>query len=262
MYPEIDLGPLTLQSFGLMFALAFLAAGWLIWKRLGEIGRPPDWAYEMGFAALIGGVVGSRLYFVVQNYDDIKGDLLGNLFGGSGLVWYGGAIGGAIAVLLWARYRDFLRLALLDLAAPALALGYAVGRIGCQLSGDGDYGKAWDGPWAMAYPDGTVPTTEEVHPTPVYEALAMGFGAWLLWRLRDRFRAGVLFALYLVYAGGERFLVEFVRRNDAVAAGLTGAQLESLAMMVAGIAWLYVVRQRHGGLSRPAAGNVAQNSLS
>jgi len=262
MYPEIELGPLTLQSFGLMFALAFLAAGWLIWKRLGEIGRPPDWAYEMGFAALIGGVVGSRLYFIGQNYDDVKGDLLGNLFGGSGLVWYGGAIGGAIAVLLWAWYRDFLRLALLDLAAPALALGYAVGRIGCQLSGDGDYGRAWDGPWAMAYPDGTVPTTEEVHPTPVYEALAMGFGAWLLWRLRDRVRAGVLFALYLVYAGGERFLVEFVRRNNEVALGLTGAQFESLAMMVAGIVWLYVVRRRHGTLSREAAGDVAQNSLS
>jgi phosphatidylglycerol:prolipoprotein diacylglycerol transferase len=262
MYPEIDLGPLTLQSFGLMFALAFLAAGWLIWKRLGEIGKPPDWAYEIGFAALIGGVVGSRLYFVVQNYDDVKGDLLGNLFGGSGLVWYGGAIGGAAAVLLWAWYRDFLRLALLDLAAPALALGYAVGRVGCQLSGDGDYGEAWDGPWAMAYPDGTVPTTEEVHPTPVYEALAMGFGAWLLWRLRERFRAGVLFALYLVYAGTERFLVEFVRRNSEVALGLTGAQLESLAMMVAGFVWLYVVRRRHGTLSREAAGNVAQNSLS
>jgi phosphatidylglycerol---prolipoprotein diacylglyceryl transferase len=90
----------------------------------------------------------------------------------------------------------------------------------------------------------------------------MGFGAWLLWQLRERFRAGVLFALYLLYAGGERFLVEFVRRNDDVALGLTAAQLESLAMMVAGIVWLYVVRQRHGSLSREAAGNVAQNSLS
>jgi phosphatidylglycerol---prolipoprotein diacylglyceryl transferase len=253
MHPEINLGPLTLQSFGLMFAFAFLAAGALVWKRLGEIGKPVDWAYEIGFSALVGGVVGSRLYFIVQNYDSVKDDLLGNLFSGSGLVWYGGAIGGAVAVVLWAWYRDFLRLALLDLVAPALALGYAVGRIGCQLSGDGDYGKAWDGPWAMSYPDGTVPTTEEVHPTPVYEALAMGFGAWVLWRLRERFRVGVLFALYLIYAGAERFLVEFVRRNEDVALGLTSAQLESLAMMVAGIAWLYVVGQRHGTLSREAA---------
>jgi phosphatidylglycerol:prolipoprotein diacylglycerol transferase len=114
----------------------------------------------------------------------------------------------------------------------------------------------------MSYPDGTVPTTEQVHPTPIYEALAMGFGAWLLWQLRERFRAGVLFALYLLYAGGERFLVEFLRRNSDAALGLTAAQLESLAMMVAGVAWLCVVRGRYGTLSRPAAGKVAQNSLS
>jgi len=252
VYPEIDIGPLTLQTFGLMFALAFLAAGALIAKRLKELGRPVDWAYEIGFAALIGGIVGSRVYFLVENWDSVSDDLLGNVFSGSGLVWYGGAIGGAIAVLLWAWYRGFLGLALLDLVAPALALGYAVGRVGCQLSGDGDYGKPWDGPWAMAYPDGTVPTEQEVHPTPVYEALAMGFGAWLLWQLRDRFRTGVIFALYLLYAGGERFLVEFVRRNDDVALGLTTAQLESLAMVLAGAIWLAAVRRRHGTLARPA----------
>ncbi len=252
MYPEINLGPVTIQTFGLMFALAFLAAGLLIAKRLKEVGKPVDWAYEMSFAALVGGLIGSRVYFIVQNYDSVKEDLLGNLFSGSGLVWYGGAIGGTLAVLLWAWYRGFLGLALLDLAAPALALGYAIGRCGCQLSGDGDYGKAWDGPWAMAYPNGTVPTDEQVHPTPVYETLAMGLGAWILWRLRDRFRTGVLFALYLVYAGGERFLVEFIRRNDDVALGLTTAQLESLAMVLAGLVWIAVVWRRHGTLARPA----------
>ena len=257
MHPEIELGPLTLQTFGLMFALAFLAAGALIAKRLKEIGKPVDWAYEMGFAALIGGIVGSRVYFIVQNYDSVKDDLLGNLFSGSGLVWYGGAIGGAIAVVLWAWYRGFLGLALLDLAAPALALGYAIGRVGCQLSGDGDYGKAWDGPWAMAYPDGTVPTDQEVHPTPIYEALAMGFGAWMLWRLRERFRLGILFAIYLLYAGAERFLIEFLRRNDDVALGLTTAQLESLTMMLAGVIWIAVIRHRHGTLARPADGEPA-----
>jgi len=253
VYPEINIGPLTLQTFGLMFALAFIAAGTLIAVRLREIGKPVDWAYEIGFSALVGGIVGSRVYFVVQNYDSVKDDLLGNLFSGSGLVWYGGALGGALAVLLWAWYRGFLSLTLLDLTAPALALGYAVGRVGCQLSGDGDYGKAWDGPWAMAYPDGTVPTTEEVHPTPVYESLAMGFGAWLLWQLRDRFRTGILFALYLVYAGAERFLVEFLRRNDDVALGLTTAQWESLAMIAAGVVWIAVARRRHGSLSAVAS---------
>jgi phosphatidylglycerol:prolipoprotein diacylglycerol transferase len=253
VYPEIDIGPLTLQTFGLMFALAFLGAGALIWKRLAEIGKPVDWAYEMGFAALAGGVVGSRIYFIVQNYSEVKSDLLGNLFSGSGLVWYGGLIGGVIAVCLWAWYRDFLGLALLDLAAPALALGYAIGRCGCQLSGDGDYGKPWNGPWAMSYPDGTVPTERTVHPTPVYETLAMGLAAWVLWQLRDRVRTGVLFAIYLLYAGMERFLVEFLRRNTETALGLTSAQLESLAMMAAGAIWIALVIRRHGGIGRPAA---------
>lgn len=257
MYPHLEIGPLTLQTFGLMFALAFLAAGALIWRRLGEIGKPHDWAYEMGFAALIGGVVGSRVYFVVQNYDSVKHDFFGTLFSGSGLVWYGGAIGGALAVLAWAWWRRFLGLALLDLAAPALALGYAIGRIGCQLSGDGDYGKPWNGPWAMAYPDGTVPTDRTVHPTPIYETLAMGLGAWILWQLRDRVRTGVLFAIYLVYAGTERFLVEFIRRNTEDSIGLTTAQLESLAMMAAGLVWIAVVARRHGGISRPSTTSTA-----
>src|ERR1700733_12693491 len=245
MYPRIEIGPLTLQTFGICFALAFFAAGALVWKRFGELGEPHDWGYEMGFAALIGGLVGSRVYFLVQNYSEVKKDLLGNLFSGAGLVWYGGAIGGALFVILWAWWRDFLNLTLLDVAAPALALGYALGRCGCQLSGDGDYGKPWNGPWAMAYPHGTTPTTVTVQPTPVYETLAMGLGAWILWQLRDRVRPGVLFALYLVYAGTERFLVEFLRRNSRDSLGLTAAQLESLCMLVVGLVWIAIVVQRH-----------------
>src|SRR5918999_1065019 len=253
MQPEIDIGPVTLQTFGLMFALGFLGAGVVLAKPLPELGRPPDRAYEMVFVALIGGIVGARVDFVIQNWSEVSDDLLGNIFSGSGLVWFGGAIGGAIAVVIWAWYRGFLGLALLDLAAPALALGYAIGRCGCQLSGDGDYGKAWDGPWAMSYPEGTVPTDEPVHPTPVYETLAMGLGAYLLWQLRDRFRAGILFAIYLLYAGTERFLVEFLRRNEDAILGLTQAQLESVVMIVAGCVWIAVVRRRHGTLARPGA---------
>ncbi len=238
MLPTIHIGPVTLQTFGICFAVAFISAGALVWKRFGEIGKPVDWAYEMGFAALVGGLIGSRLDFIIENYSDVKHDLLGNIFSGSGLVWYGGAIGGTLAVLAWARYRDFLNFTLLDVAAPALALGYAIGRCGCQLSGDGDYGKAWNGPWAMAYPDGTKPTDQTVHPTPVYETLTMGLVALVLWRLRDRFTNGTLFALYLLLAGTERFLVEFIRRNSDVAIGLTQAQLISVAMMIAGGVWL------------------------
>jgi phosphatidylglycerol:prolipoprotein diacylglycerol transferase len=248
MYPDLNIGPVTLHTFGLMFALAFLAAGAVVGRRLKELGKPVDWAYEIIFAGMLGGIVGSRVYYILQNNAYSSNEILS----GSGLVWYGGAIGGTLGVLAWAWYRGFLGLTLLDLCAPALALGYAIGRIGCQLSGDGDYGKNWDGPWAMAYPDGTVPTEHTVHPTPIYETLAMGIGALILWNLRGRFRAGVLFAVYLMYAGTERLLVEFIRRNDHVLAGLTAAQLESLAMMLAGAVWVAVAARRGGLRAAPA----------
>jgi phosphatidylglycerol---prolipoprotein diacylglyceryl transferase len=251
--PEIQLGPLELKTFGLMFALGFLAAGGLVARRFDELDKPRDWAYEMVFAALVGGLVGARVYFLAQNWDDVSHDVIGNLFSGSGLVWYGGALGGALAVGLWAWWRGFLGLALLDLAASPLALGYAIGRIGCQVSGDGDYGKSSDLPWAMSYPDGTVPTDDRVHPTPVYETLAMGLVAWLLWRLRDRFRPGILFALYLVLSGLERFLVEFLRRNHETVAGLTTPQVESLALMLIGTVWIAAVSRRPGGIAAQPA---------
>ena len=248
MQPEISIGPVDLQTFGICFALAFLAAGAVIGRRFKELGRPPDWAYEMAFAALIGGLIGSRVDYLIQNYDEVSDDLLGNVFSGSGLVWFGGLIGGAIGVLIWAWRREYVGLQLLDVFAPAGALGYAIGRVGCQLSGDGDYGIPWDGPWAMAYPEGTVATDVEVHPTPIYETLAMGLLALLLWRLRDRFPAGMLFGFFLVLHGIERLLIEFIRRNDEVAAGLTLAQLFSVAMIAAGVAMIARLRER-----RPAA---------
>jgi phosphatidylglycerol---prolipoprotein diacylglyceryl transferase len=251
--PTIELGPLTLQTFGLCFALGFLAAGALVARRLRELGQPPDWAYELIFAGLVGGLVGSRIDYILQNLDSVGDDLLGSLFSGSGLVWFGGVVGGAAGVLIWARFRGWLSLSLLDLCAPPLAIGYAIGRVGCQLSGDGDYGIASDLPWAMSYPDGTVPTTEEVHPTPIYETLAMGFAALVLWRLRDRYRPGTLFGLYLMIAGLERLLVEFIRRNDSIVAGLTFAQLISVAMIAGGVAWIMRVRSQ----ARPRAAQAA-----
>lgn len=253
MQPEIDVLGISIKTFGVMFALAFLASGAIVARRMRELGRPVDWAYEMGFAALVGGLVGARVYYLVQEYDSAKNDLLGTIFSGGGLVWYGGLIGGALGVVAWAAWRGILNLRMLDMAAPALAAGYAVGRVGCQVSGDGDYGDPSGLPWAMAYPDGAVPTDERVHPTPIYETLAMGLGAWVLWRWRDAFRPGVLFAAYLMLAGTERFLVEFIRRNDEVLLGLTAPQLQSLALLLAGAGWLLVVRRRHGGLRAKAA---------
>jgi phosphatidylglycerol:prolipoprotein diacylglycerol transferase len=248
--PELHIGSVTLQTFGICFGLAFVVCGAVLARRLGELGKPRDWAYEIVFAALVGGIIGARVDYLLQNYDKVSNDLLGNLFSGSGLVWIGGLIGGALGVILWAWRRGFLGVALLDLCAAPLAIGYAIGRIGCQVSGDGDYGKASDLPWAMSYPKGTVPTDDKVHPTPVYETLAMGAAALVLWNLRDRVRPGVLFALYLVFAGVERLLVEFIRRNDDLALGLTLPQLLSVGMIIAGGVWLMRVR---GGPRKPAA---------
>ncbi|MBA2504379.1 MAG: prolipoprotein diacylglyceryl transferase [Thermoleophilaceae bacterium] len=246
MLPELDIGPITLQTFGICFALAFLAAGWVVSKRLRELGHPPDWSYEIIFSGLLGGLVGARVDYLIQNWDDVSDDLFGSIFSGTGLVWLGGMIGGAIGVCLWAWRRGYLRRELLDVCSVPLALGYAIGRVGCQLSGDGDYGEPSDLPWAMGYPDGTVPTPPgvEVHPTPVYEMLAMGGVALLLWRLRNRYDPGVLFAIYLVLAGVERLLVEIIRRNDSVIAGLTLPQLISLVMIAFGAGLI----ARWGGL--------------
>jgi phosphatidylglycerol---prolipoprotein diacylglyceryl transferase len=258
MKPEIDILGLSVKTFGVMFALGFVACGLVIARRLRELDRPVDWAYEIVFSALLGGIVGARGYFLIQNYSQVKHDLLGSIFSGSGLVWYGGAIGGAIGVLAWSHWRGVLELKTLDMAATALALGYAIGRIGCQVSGDGDYGIRSNLPWAMGYPHGTVPTPPgvRVQPTPIYETVTMCLLAYFLWRLRDRVRPGVILALYLVLSGLERLLVEFIRRNHEVFAGLTAPQLESIGLAAVGLVWLAVMI-RGGGLAGLRAGRSA-----
>jgi phosphatidylglycerol:prolipoprotein diacylglycerol transferase len=248
MKPEVELLGISIKTFGVAFALGFLACGAVVARRLRELGRPVDWAYEITFAALIGGVVGARAYYLIQNASTLHGSIVGNVFSGSGLVWYGGAIGGAIGVVGWMRWRRVSELRMLDMCATALALGYAIGRIGCQVSGDGDYGIRSSLPWAMGYPHGTVPTPPgvTVQPTPIYETVAMCALAYLLWKLRDRVRPGVIFALYLFGSGLERFLVEFIRRNSEVAVGLTAPQLESVGLVLIGLLWLALLLRRGG----------------
>jgi phosphatidylglycerol:prolipoprotein diacylglycerol transferase len=258
MKPEIHLLGISIKTFGVTFALGFLACGFVIARRLRELGKPVDWAYEIVFAALIGGLIGSRAYFVIQNYSQVKHDLIGSIFSGSGLVWYGGAVGGAIGVIAWMSWRRTLNLITVDMCATVLALGYGIGRIGCQVSGDGDYGIPSKLPWAMGYPHGTVPTPPgvTVQPTPIYETLAMCLLAYFLWRLRDRVRPGVVLSLYLLFSGLERLLVEFVRRNKEVLAGLTAPQLESILLMCIGFVLLLVIARRGGFVSTGGEGGV------
>jgi phosphatidylglycerol:prolipoprotein diacylglycerol transferase len=232
----------------------------VIARRLRELGKPVDWAYEIVFAALLGGLIGARGYFVIQNYDEVKGKLVGSIFSGSGLVWYGGAIGGAIAVIAWMRWRKMLQLVIFDMCVTVLALGYGIGRIGCQVSGDGDYGIRSKLPWAMGYPHGTVPTPPgvRVQPTPIYETVAMCLLAYFLWKLRDRVRPGVILGIYLVLSGLERLLVEFIRRNKEVLWGLTAPQLESVGLMIVGAVVLVLIARR-GGLGRPGPGGILRS---
>ena len=142
MLPEIDLGPITLQSFGLMLGLAFVCSGCSPSASWSSSGIPPTgptrWCSPRWSAASWAPAAWS----IVENWDEAKDDLLGSIFSGTGLVFYGGAIGGAIAVALWAWWRGVFGARMFDVAAPSLAIGYAVGRIGCQLAGDGDYGVA------------------------------------------------------------------------------------------------------------------------
>ncbi|MGH2832573.1 MAG: prolipoprotein diacylglyceryl transferase [Solirubrobacteraceae bacterium] len=252
MKPEFELLGISIKTFGVTFALGFLACGLVLARRLRELEKPVDWAYELVFVALVGGLVGARGYFVIQNYGEVKHDLLGHIFSGSGLVWYGGAIGGAIGVIAWMHRRKMFNLQTFDMCATALALGYGIGRIGCQVSGDGDYGIRSKLPWAMGYPHGTTPTPPgvTVQPTPIYETVAMCLVAYLLWRLRDRVRPGVIFALYCLLSGTERLLVEFIRRNKEVWLGLTSPQLESIVLMVIGAVWLTWM-MRNKGLAAP-----------
>ena len=226
MLKEIDVLGVELQTFGIFFALNFLCWAAVVARRLKELGKPVDWAYEMLFAALIGGLVGARALLPAAELRRRQGRPARQpLLAARASSGTAACSAASIAVLLWAWWRDFLRLALLDMAAPALALGYAIGRIGCQISGDGDYGKASDLPWAMGYPDGAVPTAPgvEVQPTPIYETLCDGAArARAVAPARRASGPGALFGIYLVGAGVERFLVEFARRNEHVLGGADG----------------------------------------
>ena len=223
-----SIGPFTLHSFGLMVALGVIMAAYFMSRDLAGRGRDPALGWELAVAAAVGGFLGARVDYLIENGGS-------GLFSSTGLIWYGGVIGGATAAWMVSAWRKVPIGVVANVMAPALAVGYAIGRLGCQLSGDGDYGSASSLPWAMSYPDGTIPTTELVHPTPIYETTAMLVAFYVRWRWRSRFdRPWALFGVWCILAGVERFLVEFVRRNDAVAAGLTTAQLFSLGLIVLG----------------------------
>ncbi|HKV54578.1 MAG TPA: prolipoprotein diacylglyceryl transferase [Candidatus Binataceae bacterium] len=273
----LRLGPITIYSYGLMMALGFIAGDLLLNAECRRRGFPPDLGTAIVVWGAIGGIAGARVYDVFDNWPNYMAHPLSIIFSGAGFVWYGGLIGGIFATWMVARYYRIRFLTVADMCAAPLIFGTGLGRLGCQLSGDGDWGLPSKLPWAMAYPRAIVgwgPDTVlkldshdnlvsgffpgvRVHPTPIYEA-ALYFAIFaFLWSIRKKATLeGELLYLYLILAGMARFAVEFLRINPRILWGLSEAQIISLLMIVGGaIAWYW------SAAHRPAAANAQHAAL-
>ncbi len=250
VYPLVfNIGPLEVTGFGIMMMLGFFAAGWVIQRALVAKELSDAYAEYIIIAGVVGGILGAKLWYVALHPNT------GALLSRGGLVWYGGFIGGTAAIFLngW-RLHVPTRLTM-ELCAPAVAVGHAIGRVGCFVVQD-DYGIPTSLPWGLRFPEGVPPSTAgnlrawgidvpadlpahevlAVHPTQLYEVAAMLFVFWFLWRLRNHTHAmGWLAAVYLVAVGIERFLVEFIRAKDDRMLGMfTIAQVTSLIILTIG----------------------------
>ena len=236
MYPTVfRIGTFDITSFGVLVAAGALVGLWILGRELNRSGLPAS-ASDAGLWGVVGGLVGAKLLWSIEHMSEEPFSAL--LLSRGGLSWFGGLIGGVgvgLAVLRWQRVPIVPMLAA---AAPALAVGHAIGRVGCFLVGD-DYGRPSDLPWAVAFPQGLPPVDVPVHPTQLYEALALTVVAWLLFRWR---RAGVSDAVvigrYFVMAGSIRFAIEFIRVNTRILGPLTLAHIISLALTLVGVAIL------------------------
>jgi phosphatidylglycerol:prolipoprotein diacylglycerol transferase len=265
MYPELItlnlplIGTLTITSFGVMMALAFLAAYQVVRSELKRLGRDPEFAGDLLLGALIGGIGGAKLYYVVLNWELTAQDPSGMLFSRAGLVWYGGLLGAIVLMVYQVHRRGESKPIIADAIAPGVAIAYAIGRVGCFLVGD-DYGRPTDSWVGIAFPNGSPPSTAgnlrrvfgvsipesvtdstvlAVHPTQLYEVGLSLLIFAALWRLRFRGKPiGWLFSLWIALAGLERFAVEFFRAKDDRFFGfLTLAQIISLALVAVGL-WM------------------------
>ena len=261
VHPYLHLGGLTVGSFRVLVALAVVLPAVLVCPPLmRRRGVPLGFLPWAMIATFLGGAVGARAWNVAEHWPPASGE-----WWSGGLTWYGAALGGflcVLAVCVWRRVPPGLWF---NLYVPAVALGYAIGRVGCLLAGDGDYGRPTDLPWAMSFAHGIVPTAPgvEVHPAPVYESLAMLVVFVVLYRMASRPQPGwVVGGWFLVLSGIERFLVEFVRINPPWFAGLTEAQWVALATVTLSLAIMAVIYRRSPALTTQVASASADRPAS
>lgn len=234
-----------MPTFGLMLWCAAVAGAIVVDRAFKREGITAD-AVGMVAIALVAGIVGAKLWHVLDSPSEFSTIGWGVLWDTAGFAWYGGLVFGVAALVLQGLRAKIGAIRTLDLCAPAAAIGYGIGRIGCFLSGDGCYGIEITPvhllgftfhPWGMAFPHGIEPISVAVYPTPLYELGAGLLIGWFLWwRLGKPHATGVILGQYLALTGIARFLVEFIRRNPKVLWGLSNAQLASAGAVVAGIA--------------------------
>lgn len=237
MLPFIQIGHFALPTFGLLMWVAAVAACGVLYANFRRNGTNADAVNIVAVTTLVG-VIGAKLWHVLESPHELIAAPAAVMFDREGFAWYGGLVFGILALLIQGRRLAKGSLQLLDLAAPAAAVGYGMGRIACLVSGDGDYGIPSKVPWAMAFPNGLVPTAPgvRVQPTPIYELLfGLALGAYLWWRGRVPRPLGLLTAEFLVLSGIGRFLVEIIRINPKIYFGMSNAQIASLATIVAGV---------------------------
>lgn len=267
MYPVLfQIGPITIYSLGIFWALGALAAVWILQLELKRYGYNAELASMIVMAAAIGGLVGARLLFIVEEWEHFTREPLSLLLSGSGFSWFGGLLGGGLTAAWSIRKNRLPFWEAADMSAPSLALAYGIGRIGCFLAGDATWGKISDVPWAMSFPNAVAgwvdPLTGlpyspgvRVHPTQLYELVQSLIVFAILWSLRTRKSPqGTLFSLYLILAGSMRFIVEFWRVNPIVGAGLTEYQWMSLALIIVGTGLLYYQIKVRSKQTQPRTG--------
>jgi prolipoprotein diacylglyceryl transferase len=254
MIPYLHLGPLSLPTFGLMVATGLLCAAYILDADFKRRKVRADAFLIIGVAGLAG-IVGARLYHVLESPAEFFADPWPFIFSRVGFAWFGGFLGGFTALALLARSAKIPLLEFLDACSPAAAAGYAIGRVGCLLSGDGDYGMPTKLPWGMSFPNGIVPTTDRVHPTPLYEFFIWLAIAAFLWHmgtkaLRGPKAKGEIFCNYLILTGVARFLIEFIRINPRSFFGLSNAQTASVVSILLGAVLLWRIKSQFHALKK------------